>query len=108
MKHGLGDETLAEIERVLSRSLAVEKAILYGSRAKGNFRPGSDIDLALVGAELDHTVLADIIDEFEDGPLPYRIDLLILHQIRHEALIDHIQRVGVPLFERQPDSVEAL
>jgi predicted nucleotidyltransferase len=101
MKYGLSDQTLAEIRRVLSRAPAVQKAILYGSRAQGNYRAGSDVDLALVGPEVDDGVISQIADQFEDGPLPYRFDLSLLHRIRHQALLDHIARVGIALYDRE-------
>lgn len=102
MNHGLTEETVAEIHRVLAGRREVEKALLYGSRAKGNYRPGSDIDLVLVGPELDQRIIGQIADELEDGWLPYRFDLSILAQIHHPALLDHIHRVGVVFYEKQP------
>jgi predicted nucleotidyltransferase len=105
MNHGLTDETLAEIHRVLALQPAVEKAVLYGSRAKGTHRPGSDIDLALVGSRLDNRIVGQIADDFEEGPLPYRVDLSILKEIRHIPLKDHIRRVGVVLYEKEPADV---
>ena len=45
--HGLTDATVAQIHEVFARHPEVEKAVLYGSRAKGNFKPGSDVDLTL-------------------------------------------------------------
>ncbi len=67
MNHGLTNETLAEIHRVLAQQPEVEKAILYGSRAKGTQRTGSDVDLALIGPGLDDRILGRIADDFEDG-----------------------------------------
>lgn len=98
MNHGLTDETVAEIRRVLSR-FPVERAVLYGSRAKGTYRVGSDIDIVLAGPDLDRPMLGQIADELEDGWLPYRFDLSLHSDIRHAALLDHIQRVGAPLYE---------
>lgn len=100
MRHGLSRDTLKEVERVLALHPEVEAAILYGSRAKGNHRHGSDIDLALTGLDLSHTLMTRIAEDFDDGPLPYRFDLSVLDQIRHEPLLDHIRRVGVRLYQR--------
>lgn len=72
MNHGLSDSTVAKIRGVLARFPAIDKAVLYGSRAKGNYRPGSDIDLTLQGAMLTPRLLADALDELL---LPYSIDL---------------------------------
>jgi predicted nucleotidyltransferase len=76
--------------------------MLYGSRAKGNFKPGSDVDLSLMGAEVTHSLLGQIQGELEDGLLPYRFDLSIFSQITHAALIDHIRRIGVVFYEKNP------
>ncbi len=100
MNHGLTDETVVEIRRVLSH-FPVERAVLYGSRAKGTYRAGSDIDLVLAGPDLNRQMVGQIADELEDGWLPYRFDLSMLSEIRHAALLDHIQRVGTPLYERE-------
>ncbi|WP_169434499.1 nucleotidyltransferase family protein [Marinobacterium rhizophilum] len=75
-------------------------AILYGSRAKGNFKPGSDVDLTLEGAELSVQVLNEVAWALDDLLLPYQIDLSILEQIYNQDLIDHINREGVRLYTR--------
>jgi predicted nucleotidyltransferase len=72
----------------------VEEAVLYGSRAKGNHKSGSDIDLTLKGVKLNLKVLNRISLELDDLYLPYTIDVCIYHQIDNPDLIDHIQRVG--------------
>lgn len=100
MSHGLSLETLEEIARVLAAEPQVEKAILYGSRAKGTHRNGSDVDLVVSGAHLTDETLGSIRLAFDEGPLPYRFDVAILERIKHAALRDHIQRVGIPIYER--------
>ena len=87
------------IREVLARYPEVEKATLYGSRAKGTHRPGSDIDLTLCGSRLDHTLLTRIENELDDLLLPYRIDLSLFATLTHPALLDHIRRVGVTFYE---------
>nr|WP_240476467.1 nucleotidyltransferase domain-containing protein [Marinobacterium rhizophilum] len=74
--------------------------MLYGSRAKGNFKPGSDVDLTLEGAELSVQVLNEVAWALDDLLLPYQIDLSILEQIYNQDLIDHINREGVRLYTR--------
>lgn len=98
---GLKKETIAQIHSVLERHPQVEKAILYGSRAKGNFKPGSDVDLALVGQDdLDTKTLHRIMDEIEELLLPYTFDLSIYHQISDPDVIDHIRRVGIVFYQK--------
>lgn len=101
MRFGLKETTIEQICTVLSHYPQVEKAILYGSRAKGNYKPGSDIDLTLTGNEaLNLDVLYRIIDDIDDLLLPYTFDLSILHQISDPDVIEHIRRVGVVLYEK--------
>ena len=102
MKHGLPASTVAQIHGVLSRHPEVERAILYGSRAKGNFKPGSDIDLTLSGSGLDERIRGRIDEELDDLLLPYQCDLSVFTSITHADLIDHIRRVGVVFYERIP------
>jgi predicted nucleotidyltransferase len=98
---GLTEQTIENVTGVLARHPKVESAILYGSRAKGNFKNGSDIDLTLVGAELAYRDLLAITGELDELLLPYTIDLSIFHQLEHQALIDHIQRVGIPIYKAE-------
>jgi predicted nucleotidyltransferase len=104
--HGLTDETVERIHDALSRFPKVEKAMLYGSRAKGNYKPGSDIDLTLLGAGVTPKILGQIQGVLEEGQLPYRFDLSIFSQITHADLIEHIRRVGVVFYERKPTGAE--
>jgi len=102
MRFGLKNITIRKICAVFDRYPQVEQAILYGSRAKGNFKNGSDIDLTLRGdKELTLNVLYKIIDEIDDLLLPYTIDLSIYDQISDPDVIEHIQRVGVAFYERK-------
>ena len=91
---------MTKLHAVFSRYPEVEQAILYGSRAKGNYRPGSDIDLILKGPQLSPRILCQIQDNLEDGPLPYRVDLSIFAQITHAELVTHIERVGIVFYDR--------
>ena len=97
MKYGLPQSAVQKIRAVLSRYPQVEKAILYGSRAKGSYKNGSDIDLTLRGADLSLNVIYKILDDLDELLLPYTIDLSIFHDIRDPDVIEHIQRVGVSL-----------
>lgn len=101
MKHGLTDATTAEIQALLAQFPEVEQAVIYGSRAKGNHRPGSDIDLTLIGTGLTSKILRQIQGELEDGYLPYSFDVSLLQQITQADLLDHIRRVGVVFYQKK-------
>jgi uncharacterized protein len=100
MKYGLSPETIAKIHSVFARFPPLEKAILYGSRAKGNFKPGSDLDLTLFGPNLTPDLRSQIASDLDDLLLPYTIDLSFLSEISHPDLLDHIHRVGLVFYER--------
>ncbi len=100
MKYGLSQSVIQKICTVLTRYPQVEKAILYGSRAKGNYKRGSDIDLALIGRDLTLNVIYRILDDFDELFLPYTIDLSIFGDISDPDVIDHIQRVGVTFYQK--------
>ena len=102
MNHGLSAQTVERIVTVLAHYPEIEKAVLYGSRAKGNYRNGSDIDLALFGNSLNFSLLTRLDNELDDLLLPYKFDLSFFASLTHPELIDHIRRVGVVLYERTP------
>ena len=102
MTYGLPERTVAQICAVLSQYPAVDRAVLYGSRAKGNYKPGSDIDLTLFGSDLTPRLCATIADALDDLLLPYSIDLSMFAELQHPELEAHIQRVGVVFYERHP------
>jgi predicted nucleotidyltransferase len=96
---GLPDKTLATIRHILAECPAVEKAILYGSRAKGNHRPGSDIDLTLIGDRLDLNILGELSARLDESPIPYQVDLSLWSRIDNAKLREHIDRVGVVFYQ---------
>lgn len=101
MRFGLDNDTIQQIHSVFARYPQVEQAILYGSRAKGNYKNGSDIDLTLIGGEeLTLQILYRIMDEIDDLLLPYTIDLSIFDNISDPDVIEHIQRVGVTFYQK--------
>lgn len=101
-RFGLNETVIQKIEAVFIHYPAVEKAVLYGSRAKGNYKNGSDIDLTLYGgAELTLNLLYRISEHLDDLLLPYMIDLSIFHHISDSDLTDHIQRVGITFYRKQ-------
>ncbi|MBU3822506.1 restriction endonuclease subunit S [Flavobacteriaceae bacterium XHP0103] len=99
--YGLKPHTIQAIQNVFAKYSNIEKAILYGSRAKGNYRNGSDIDLTLVGKNLTLSEQFSIETELDDLLLPYKIDLSIYYKIENQDLIDHIDRVGIVFYENE-------
>lgn len=93
MRIGLEQEQVEAIQQVLYSFPEVEEAVLFGSRAKGNFKPGSDIDLALKGKPLPLDDLLLFYNKLEELGLPYMFDLLNYASIKEPDLADHIDRV---------------
>lgn len=109
LRFGLKETTIAEICGVLAKYPAVEKATLYGSRARGNYKNGSDIDLTLhgrSGADLTLQVLFRIMDDIDDLLQPYTMDLSIYANIGDLDVVEHIQRIGVTFYEKEEAVVE--
>lgn len=99
---GLSVDTLRNIREAFARLPSIEKVLLYGSRAKGNYQTGSDIDITLIGKNLtlDNTIypLQDALDKLY---LPHTFDISIFNQLDEPAFIDHILRVGKTFYERK-------
>jgi predicted nucleotidyltransferase len=101
MKFGLKEKTITDINHVFKKYPQISNAILYGSRAKGNYRPNSDIDLSLKGENLDLTLLLKVENELDDLLLPYKVDLTIYHRLENPDLVAHIDRVGLMFYDKR-------
>lgn len=91
---GLNQKTIEKLRNTFAQFPAVDRVLIYGSRAKGNFKPGSDIDLTLVGQQLKLETLLKIENDLDDLLLPYKIDLSIYDNIEETSVREHIERVG--------------
>jgi len=104
---GLSGETISLINEIFSGYPEIEKAIIYGSRARGDYKNGSDIDLTIIGdvSVEDKIQIAGLID---DLPIPYMCDLSVLGHIKNENLVEHIHRVGQVFYENPGKQEKAL
>jgi uncharacterized protein len=100
MRFGLKENVIQRIQNVFAVFPEVDEAVLYGSRAKGDYRPGSDIDLTLKGENINLSVLNKINSQLDDLLLPYTFDLSVYRSIDNLALIDHINRVGISFYHK--------
>ena len=105
MNCGLNEKTVHKINTVFSDYPEIEQVILYGSRAKGTYRDGSDIDLTVVGEGVTHSQQLRMENRLDDLLLPYKIDLSLMHEIQNNELLDHIRRVGVVFYEKAAEDV---
>jgi len=99
MKFGLSDTVIKELQDVFRRHANVEKVLIFGSRSKGNYRAGSDIDLAVIGTGIDYNQLLSMLCEIDDLELLYSVDLLDYKQKKGTPIGDHIDRVGQVFYE---------
>jgi len=99
---GLPLGAVEKIRTVFALHPEVEKVVLYGSRAKGNYKTGSDIDLTMYGDALNQSILLKILDELDELLLPWMIDLSLYQQIDNANLRDHIERVGTVFYQPKP------
>ncbi|NOY72309.1 MAG: HsdR family type I site-specific deoxyribonuclease [Gammaproteobacteria bacterium] len=100
-KSGLTADVIEKIRGAFAVFDAIDSVILYGSRAKGNYRPGSDIDLTLItdGSETER-LLFDVVGAIDDLDLIYHFDISLFSEINNDDLIEHIHRVGIVFYQR--------
>jgi len=100
MKFGLEDTVLSKIAGVLTVYRQIDEALLYGSRVKGNFYPGSDIDIALRGSNIDLSMLSKIALDLDELLLPWKIDLSVIGRVENPALLEQINSLGVTIYRK--------
>jgi predicted nucleotidyltransferase len=91
---GLPPATLDKFNSVFARQNAIDTVLIYGSRAKGNYRAGSDIGLTIKGGEIPFAEFMLIEYLVDDLMLPYTVDLSQYRQLENADLIAHTDRVG--------------
>ncbi len=99
--YGFTESDMAQIVGAFRQVEEIATVVLFGSRAKGNYKPGSDVDLAVKGDRITHrtiTQLADLLNE--ELPLPYFFDVVHYKTLESQPLVDHIDRVGAVIYDR--------
>lgn len=101
MKFGLSDTDLDYIVDVIKNFKEIDKAIIFGSRAKGNYKTGSDIDIAIIGSDVTFDTVANVHYMLEEeSPMPYLFDIIDYNNLDHVELKAHIDRVGIALYQK--------
>lgn len=95
---GLSENTIKKLRDTFACVSSVEEVIVYGSRARGDYRACSDIDITLRGNSITSSDLTKLYFLIDDLLLPYTIDLSVFSEIRNEKLIENIEKEGVQLF----------
>ncbi|MBN3582851.1 nucleotidyltransferase domain-containing protein [Algoriphagus aestuarii] len=96
---GLTKEEITSIRAVFSKYQQVEEVLIYGSRAMGTFKPASDIDLTLIGKDIDLSLQTTIEFDLDDLMLPYKFDISIYDKITNPEFLDHINKVGKEIYK---------
>ncbi len=100
MDCGLTVDDLAKLRILFAKYEHIERVVLYGSRAKGNFKPFSDVDITLLGDNLSHVDLSQLLVDVDDLLLPYQFDISIFKNLRNADLINHINRIGIDIYNK--------
>ena len=101
MMYGMADEELSFLCTLFAQQKEIEQVILYGSRAKGTYKPFSDVDITLLGYGLTRNHLNRLSAELDESSLPYRFDISIFSKLTNDALIEEIEKTGVVLYRRE-------
>lgn len=99
--YGLLDYDIEYILKAMNQFKEIDTAILFGSRAMGNYKKGSDIDIAVCGEKITDSVILRLNDLLNEVyPLPYFFDVLHYEEISNPNLIQHIDSEGKILYIR--------
>jgi predicted nucleotidyltransferase len=101
MIYGLDDDDIRKINAVFSSHSAVQEVIIFGSRAIGNYKPGSDVDLVVKGENLKHSDLLNLSVELDDLGALYTFDVQHYDAIRDADVLDHINRAGKQFYVKE-------
>lgn len=93
MRYGLDENTIKSINSVFSKYNEITKVVLYGSRAKGSEKNGSDIDLCIMN-DIDINLQYKLEDELDELMLPYKVDISVFPKLNNNELKEHIKRAG--------------
>lgn len=100
-KYGLLETDIERIVFIFKSNPKIDDIILFGSRAIGSYNPGSDIDIAIKGIDINLTDILNAKVEIDKLCIPYKVDIIIFSRITEKALIEHINRVGISLFNKK-------
>ena len=97
---GLSSNNIGKINAVFNQYTNINEVLIFCSRAKGNYRDNSDIDLVIKGKNINLSTLQEIENKLEELYIPNYIDLLIYDTINNSDLLDHINRMGKQFYKK--------
>ncbi len=99
-KFGLSERDMQTIRNIFKKYPEVELVHIFGSRAKGSYNEGSDIDFAIINEGVKAKTISNLTSAFAESTLPYTVDVIYLPTLKHPDLIDHIKRVGIVFYKK--------
>ncbi|MHC1684648.1 MAG: nucleotidyltransferase family protein [Clostridiaceae bacterium] len=94
----MDNSLIIELKKVFSKYNEVEKVMLFGSRARGDFKSNSDVDICLFGKNITHLILSKISMDIDELNTPLSFDLLNFDELNKEELIKNILSEGVVIY----------
>lgn len=103
---GITDKSYQHLINAISSYPEIEQVLVFGSRAKGNYKNGSDVDLAIKGKHCNDTIVLNLSALLNEAlPVPYKFDVVLYEGISHAPLKEHIDRVGKIFYQQNMDVV---
>ncbi|MDG2430834.1 nucleotidyltransferase domain-containing protein [Flavobacterium sp.] len=102
---GLYPQSYKEIIEIIENCLSIDEVIVYGSRAKGNYREGSDIDITILG-EPEKVDVSKLWHDLDDSYIPYKFDISVYNELQSDSLKEHINRVGQVFYKRKTKTLK--
>lgn len=103
LQYGLKETERRMLQDMFAANRHIEQVVLFGSRAMGNHKPFSDVDITLLGKELSHGDLIRLYTDVDESSLPYKFDISLFSKIKDKELIDHINHRGIVIYKREGD-----
>lgn len=101
-KFGIYDNSFILILEIIGSFPEVEEARIFGSRALGNFKKGSDIDIAIIGEDISSNTIISLTNKLDElGNTPYFFDVINYHTISNKELQKHIDQYGIPIYMKK-------
>jgi len=100
MKFGLEELLLDKIVSIIGRNEKIKRIVIFGSRARGDFKPASDIDIALYASgSLTSEELNSIRSQIDEIDCIYKFDIVDVNRLEKKAMVENIKNEGITIFE---------
>ena len=101
---GIYPKSYLEIQSIIEDCFSIMEVVIYGSRAKGNYREGSDIDVTILGTPTKEDI-NKLWQDLDNSYIPYKFDITIYNDLKSDSLKEHIDRVGKTFYKRENNKI---